>query len=170
MMTSNALPRPNSLRPVATVAALTAAATVALWLGSDLLERPAGAASGPLPGHDIALAVHVSATLAALPLGGHVLWARKGGARHRTLGRIWAALMMIAALSSFWLRDLSGGLSLIHLLSLLTLVSIPLGVWYARRGAIQAHLRTMRAVYIGLVVAGLFAVVPGRLLGTMLFG
>jgi uncharacterized membrane protein len=158
------------LRPILALAAATAGLTIALLLASGLIQRPAETAVRHVAGSDVALWVHAVAATIALPLGGYVLWARKGNARHKLLGRIWAAAMLIIAISSFWLRSLSGGFSFIHLLSILTLVSIPLGIWHARQGKVQLHLRTMRGVYIGLVVAGVFAVLPGRLLGTMLFG
>jgi uncharacterized membrane protein len=47
------------------------------------------------------IAVHLSAALAALLLGGFVLSMRKGTAAHRRLGRAWGALMLATAASSF---------------------------------------------------------------------
>jgi uncharacterized membrane protein len=134
------------------------------WVG------PGAAADGQVPGRDIALPVHLICALVALPLGALVLWGRKGTPRHKLLGRIWAVLMLVVAISSYWLRTLSGGFSFIHLLSVLTLVSIPLGIYQVRQGKFTAHLRTMRGVYIGLVVAGVFAMAPDRTLGELLFG
>lgn len=148
----------------------TAGMTVALLLLSRLLDRPGGAGGPAIPGRDIALAVHIVSALAALPLGGFVLWRRKGDAAHRRLGRIWAALMLVVAISSYWLRTLSGGFSFIHLLSVLTLIAIPLAVFNVRRGNIKAHVAGMRGLYIGLVVAGLFALMPGRTIGHLIFG
>jgi uncharacterized membrane protein len=79
-------------------------------------------------------------------------------------------MMMVTAVSSFWLQSLSGGLSFIHLFSVITLVSIPLGVRQARRGNMAAHRNTMRGVYFGLIAAGLMAAAPGRFLGMLMFG
>ena len=39
-----------------------------------------------------------------------------------------------------------------------------------QNGRIAAHRRVMTGVYIGLVSAGLFVFLPGRLLGSWLFG
>ncbi|MFC3214510.1 DUF2306 domain-containing protein [Novosphingobium panipatense] len=75
--------------------------------------------------------------------------------------------MMVAALSSF---GLPGGLGLIHGLSVLVLVMIPRGILQARRGNIAAHRRTMSLTYLSLAVAGMFTLLPGRLLGSWLFG
>jgi uncharacterized membrane protein len=144
--------------------------TLALLLLSRLLGASGAVERVPVPGRDIALAVHLAATLTALPLGGFVLWRRKGDAGHKLLGRAWALLMLAAAISSYWLRTITGGFSFIHLLSVLTIVSVPLGIYYARRGNIPAHLKTMRGLYIGLCVAGLFALSPSRTVGHFLFG
>jgi uncharacterized membrane protein len=154
-------------RPAA-VLAIATAATLALWGLSLMIERPQGWRAPA--GAEVALYIHLVTAIPAVPLGAFVLWGRKGGRMHRLLGRIWAALMMVTALSTFWLQSLSGGFSFIHLFALLTLVSIPLAVWNARRGNIRAHRNAMRGVYAGLLSAGLLALVPGRTLGTLLFG
>jgi uncharacterized membrane protein len=156
-------------REMVPVAVGTFAVTFALWLLSYSLDRGEPGA-GMIAGRAVALPVHLVGALIALPLGAFVLWRPKGTATHKMLGRLWVAVMMVVAISSYWLRTLSGGFSFIHLLSVLTIVSLPLGIMQARRGNIPAHLRAMRGVYIGLVVAGLFALAPQRTLGGMLFG
>jgi uncharacterized membrane protein len=155
------------VRPAAMVAAATAATIVLLGL-SQLIERHDG--WSPPAGAELALYVHLFTVVPAVPLGAYVLWRPKGGAAHRMLGRVWAGMMMVTALSSFWLQSLTGGLSFIHLFSVLTLVSIPLGVWQARRGNMRAHMNAMRGVYAGLIAAGLMAAAPGRFLGVLMFG
>ncbi|HEY0132199.1 MAG TPA: DUF2306 domain-containing protein [Allosphingosinicella sp.] len=154
-------------RPAAALGIATAA-TLLFWGLSLLIERPDG--WRPPAGADVALYIHLFTVIPAVPLGAVVLWRTKGGRVHRLLGRIWGALMMVTAVSSFWLQSLSGGLSFIHLFAVLTLISIPLAVWNARRGNIRAHRNAMRGVYAGLIAAGLLAVLPGRTLGTLLFG
>jgi uncharacterized membrane protein len=79
-------------------------------------------------------------------------------------------MMMTTAIASLWLQSLSGGFSFIHLFSVLTLVSIPLAIWHARRGNIRAHMNAMRGVYLGLISAGLLSAAPGRYLGSFIFG
>jgi uncharacterized membrane protein len=155
------------VRPAAAVGVATAA-TMMLWGLSLLIRRPDG--WRPPAGADVALYVHLFTVIPAVPLGAYLLWREKGDRIHRLLGRAWGAMMMVTALSSFWLQSLSGGVSFIHLFSVLTLVSIPLGAWHARRGNIRGHRNAMRGVYAGLIAAGLLAVVPGRTLGTLLFG
>ena len=117
-----------------------------------------------------AIWIHLSAALAALALGAAVFLARKGTLLHRVSGRVWAGLMLAAAISSFWIKG-TGSYSWIHLLSIVTLVLLA-GVVYA---AMNGHIRRHRAGVIGLysgslVTAGLFALLPGRLLGRMVWG
>lgn len=149
--------------------AIVAAATVLITFTLTALSFGAGTGSEGRRAMSLALIVHLGTVLPALPLGAYILLQRKGGALHRMLGRVWAALMTTTAISSFWLQD-NGGLSLIHLFSVATLISIPLAVFWIRRGDVERHRRAMVGVYIGLVVAGLFAFTPGRLLTVWLFG
>ncbi|HWI85293.1 MAG TPA: DUF2306 domain-containing protein [Sphingomonas sp.] len=114
--------------------------------------------------------VHLATILPAIPLGALMLIRRKGDQTHRLLGRLWAALMMIAALASFGVHNLMGHLGPIHILSVITLIAIPRAIWDARKGRIAQHRRTMTIVYASLVTAGYFTLIPTRLLGLFLFG
>ena len=155
-------------RPIAIAAAATMVVTLLLWA----LSYSAGRTEGwhPPSGARVALMVHLFAAVPALPLGAYVLWRPKGDAQHKLMGRIWAGMMMVTAVSSFWLQSLRGGFSFIHLFAVMTLVAIPLAIWNARRGNVRAHISGMRGVYIGLVVAGVLAAAPDRTLGRLLFG
>jgi uncharacterized membrane protein len=117
-----------------------------------------------------ALMIHVGTVIPALFLGGPVLLMKKGTRLHKSLGRLWATLMMITAFSSFWLHGLIGTIGPIHIFSVVTLISIPRAVWAIRRGDIVTHQRAMTGPYIGLVIAGLFSFLPGRLMGALAFG
>lgn len=120
----------------------------------------------PIPAHAIA-------ALAALVLGGVQLAAPKGTISHRVLGYLWAALMMLVAISSLWIHELRiwGPWSYIHILSVLTIVTVPLAVWYAHSHNVNAHRSAMTKLYLfALVVAGLFTLVPGRVMHTVVFG
>ena len=116
------------------------------------------------------MVIHLCAVLPAIPIGAVMLIRRKGDSMHRLLGRVWAALMMIAALASFGIHQVMGHLSPIHALSVITLIGIPRAIWDARNGRIARHRRTMTIVYAGLLIAGYFTLLPTRLLGHFLFG
>src|ERR1700737_1390185 len=99
--------------------------------------------------------------------------APKGTLPHRTLGWVWVCLMVSVAISSFWIHQirLIGPWSPIHLLSIFTLMTLPLGVWMAHRHRVADHRRIMILIFSGaLVIAGLFTLVPGRIMHTVLFG
>ena len=48
---------------------------------------------------------------------------------------------------------------------------LPLGVYYARSHRVRGHKLTMRGLFAGaLVIAGIFTLVPGRIMHRVLFG
>ncbi|WP_298199023.1 DUF2306 domain-containing protein [Novosphingobium sp.] len=116
------------------------------------------------------LAIHIATVTPALPLGAWLLLRAKGTHGHRLLGRVWALLMLVTALTSFGITDLTGHFSPIHLLSILTIVSVLRGIRFARRGDIASHQRAMVLAFTGLVAAAVFTLLPGRLLGSWLLG
>lgn len=112
---------------------------------------------------------HVVAASVSLPLGAYQLWRRpRGDLQHRIVGRVWAGLMMWTALSSYAIRDIRPGrLSLLHILSTVTVVSLVVAVWAIRRGDVRTHVGAMRGSWLGSVGAFVGAVaVPQRLLPT----
>ena len=119
-----------------------------------------------------AISLHGFAAMTAFVLGVVQLAAPKGTLPHRTLGWIWVCLMLSVAVSSFWIHQirLVGPWSPIHLLSIFTLVTLPLGVWKAHRHEVAVHRLIMMLIFSGaLVIAGLFTLVPGRIMHTVRF-
>jgi len=119
--------------------------------------------------------LHALAAMAAFVLGVVQLVAPKGTLPHRTLGWIWVALMLTVAISAFWIHGHSFRLwrtwSPIHLLSILTPVMLVLAVMRARQHRVRAHAITMISIFAGaLVIAGVFTLVPGRIMHTVVFG
>ena len=114
--------------------------------------------------------IHLVAAVAALLLGAMVFLGRKGTLLHRVSGRIWAGLMLVTTVSTFWIKG-GGSYSWIHLLSILTLILLAGVVYAAISGNIRRHRAGVIGLYSGsLVVAGAFALLPQRLLGKMLWG
>src|SRR4029077_19777951 len=104
--------------------------------------------------------------MAAFALGAVQLSAPKGTLPHRTAGWIWVALMVVVAVSSFFIHDLRiwDAWSPIHLLSVFTLAMLPLAFIHARRRGLDRHSLSMTAIFVGaLVIAGLFTLAPGRI-------
>jgi uncharacterized membrane protein len=122
-----------------------------------------------------AAAAHLTTVLLALPLGISQLVLPKGTFRHRTVGYVWIVLMVTTALVSFSIRTINpGGLSGIHVFSVLTLIFAPLVVFFARTGRVERHRGAVLGLMVGgLAIAGLFTFLPGRALGNLalaLFG
>ena len=118
---------------------------------------------------------HLVTALGALLLGLFMLLRRKGTRSHRLLGWTWVALMASTALASAFIRDYRlpnlFGYTPIHLFTVTVAVMLPLGIWYVKHGRIDGHRKTMRGLYIGAcVIAGLFTLLPGRFLGSLLWG
>jgi uncharacterized membrane protein len=108
-----------------------------------------------------------------------IVFSRKGSRHHRLAGKLYLTLMVVSSLAAVFVRSFSGvsldvgplRLGLIHLFVPLTLH----GVWSTRRalrsGDIAAHRGSMKGVYFGgLIVAGLLAFAPGRVMFRMFFG
>ncbi|MFY0615506.1 MAG: DUF2306 domain-containing protein [Hyphomicrobiaceae bacterium] len=117
--------------------------------------------------------VHAFCAIGALLLGSVQLVRHKGGAAHRIIGYAWVALMLVIAISSFWIHEIDqwNGFSLIHLLSILVLISVPMAVHAVRRGNIGRHRSSMISLFwTALVITGLFTLMPGRILHRVLFG
>lgn len=120
-----------------------------------------------------AIQVHAFAAMGAFALGLVQLAAPKGTLPHRTLGYIWVALMVVIAVTSFWIHDLRvwGAWSPIHLLSIFTLATLPFAILHARRHRVIQHRNAMLAMFAGaLLIAGLFTLLPGRIMHAAAFG
>ncbi len=120
-----------------------------------------------------AIPLHAFAAMSAFALGVVQFAAPKGTLPHRTLGWIWVLLMAVVAVSSFWIHQLRlvGPWSPIHLLSIFTLAVLPLAVRRAHQHRVTDHRLAMIGLFSGaLVVAGLFTLLPGRIMHAVVFG
>jgi uncharacterized membrane protein len=96
----------------------------------------------PLFSASLAIQFHAFAAMAAFALGVVQLGAPKGTLPHRTIGWIWV-----------------------------TLTALPLAVWHAHSHAVRKHRNAMVFLFIGgLGIAGVFTVLPGRIMHAVVFG
>lgn len=119
-----------------------------------------------MDGWTLLVASHATAATLGLVVGAAQLVRRRFGDRlHRWLGRVWVVLLLLVSASSFWIRDLRPGhLSWIHVLSVVTIVSLVRGVIAIRRRDRTGHAITMCATYAGMIGALIgVVVVPTRL-------
>jgi uncharacterized membrane protein len=80
--------------------------------------------------------------------------------------------MFLTALISLDIRMINrGGFSFIHILSVWTLIQVPIIVWSARTHDVARHRSAVRGMVFGaLLIAGFFTFPFNRLLGSWLFG
>ncbi len=113
------------------------------------------------------IVAHAVAASLALFLGPINIFRRpKGDIPHRIIGFTWIAAMYFVSFSSFFIHELNpGSYSWIHLLSILTIVTITTGLIAAMRHNIALHKPNMIGSYLGLVGAFIgVVVVPERLI------
>ncbi len=124
--------------------------------------------------------VHAISAIGAFFLGVIQFSAPKGTLPHRTLGVIWVALMSLVTITSvfiqhpvapgdpFWAR-----FSPIHILTVLTAVGLVNGVRRILKGGrdFKIHAQNFKWMFIGgLIIAGLLAFTPGRIMHQVVFG
>jgi uncharacterized membrane protein len=116
--------------------------------------------------------LHIAAALAALLLGTVQLVGIKGTGLHRLIGWSWVVAMVTVAVSSLFIRQINpGAFSWIHLLSGWTLIALPMAIFAIRKGRVRSHASGMTWTFVGgLIVAGAFTFLPGRLLWEVFFG
>lgn len=123
----------------------------------------------PLMAQSWLVQFHVATVAVALVLGPLQFLLPKGTRLHRTFGWLWAAVMLSTAVATFFIRDMRDGqFSPIHIFSVMTLLGVPMALWLARVKA-MSHARAMVGLYIGLLIAGVTAIAPGRVIWEMFF-
>ena len=117
--------------------------------------------------------LHAFTALGAFALGAVQFALPNGTVPHRLFGWLWATLMLAVVVSSFFIHTIRlwGPWSPIHLLSIFTLIMLPLAVLRARRHEADKHRRAMSSLFVGaLVIAGVFTLLPGRIMHAVVFG
>jgi len=164
--------RPTDVSPLLRGVMVASGGALGLLSLLALVRAATGMAPTAPAAHDVAVAVHLMSVLPAIPLGLYILLTRKGGARHRLLGKVWMAFMASTAISAFFIRVLNhGSLSWIHIFVPVTLVAAWAAIAAARAGDIPRHRRRLVAMFLGaMVIPGLFAFTPGRVMAIWAFG
>jgi uncharacterized membrane protein len=114
--------------------------------------------------------LHLATIAPAFLIGTFLLLRRKGTPLHKSLGRVYLVLMMATGFTTLFMPAQVGPkwlshFGFIHLFSLLSLYSVPAAYVAARKGNIKVHRGHMLGLYVGgILIAGLFAFSPGRML------
>lgn len=118
--------------------------------------------------------LHLATVVPAFFIGTALLTTQKGTAKHKAFGRVYMVLMLLTAIITLFMSarigpTLLGHFGFIHLFSVLVLYSVPSAYIAAKNQNIKSHRGHMLGVYVGgLLIAGAFALSPGRLLHTWL--
>ena len=125
----------------------------------------------PLFTAPVQIQIHAYGAIATFFIGLVLLFAPKGFRLHRTLGWSWVVTMAITAFSSFFIKSFSPvHFSPIHALSAWTLIGLPMGIAAVRRRNIKEHRKQMTGMFVGgMLIAGLFAFLPGRMMFDLFF-
>ncbi len=128
----------------------------------------------PLLAAPLIVQAHAFSAMAAFVLGVIQFIAPKGTLPHRAIGVVWVLLMTtIAATSVFIRRDWSPGdpfwvgFSFIHIFTLITAYGVISGTLLLLRGgpALRHHAKPFAGVFFGgIIIAGAFAFLPGRIM------
>lgn len=119
--------------------------------------------------------IHLATIVPAFAIGTYLIFATKGTSFHKLLGKWYMSLMVISATVTLFMPAevgprFFGHFGYIHLLTLTVYICVPLALKAARTGNRKSHIGNMLGLYIGgLLVAGSFALMPGRMLHTWLF-
>lgn len=120
--------------------------------------------------------LHLATVAPCFLIGAWLLARPKGTPIHKLLGRIYAVLILFTALVTLAMPAEVGPRILnhfgfIHGFSILVLTCVPLAIRGIRRGNVRAHRNNMIGVYVGgILIAGSFTLMPGRMLHEWLFG
>lgn len=119
--------------------------------------------------------IHLITVLLAFALGTFLLLQKKGTLLHRSIGKYFMVLMVVTAIVALLMPAqigprFLGHFGFIHLFCFLVLYSIPSSYFAVRKGNIMKHKANLIGVYVGgILIAGTFALMPGRLLYKWLF-
>ncbi len=119
---------------------------------------------------------HLGTVVPAFLLGSFLMLNRKGTSYHRILGKAYMVLMLATAIITLFMTaevgpQLFNHFGFIHIFSGLVFYNVPQAYRAARKGEIEKHRGYMRGLYFGaILIAGAFALMPGRLLHGWIFG
>lgn len=138
----------------------------------DGYARPINPDPTPLWSQPLSVQLHVMSVTVAFLSGLVIFLLPKGTGLHRLVG--WSfvfAMIGAAATSVMMMSDLGTGINFLHVFTVVTVVSLTLGLYAIRRGDVRNHAGNMVGLFIGgLLIAGAFSFLPGRLMWRMLFG
>lgn len=119
----------------------------------------------------VAIQIHLLSAFFALGIGSLIWVLPKGTNLHKLFGRGFVGLMVLTAISAVFIREANdGNISIIHIFVPITLFGSYQVVIYIRQKNIKAHMNAVKGLFFGaLIIPGLVALVPDRLIWRILF-
>lgn len=120
--------------------------------------------------------IHFVTIFPAFLIGTWLLVRPKGTPNHRLLGKIYMVLVLFSVVVSLWMPArvgpaFLGHFGFIHGLSVMAVVSVVVAWRAIKVGNIKRHKGAMVGLYAGgMLIAGGFTLMPGRMLHAWLFG
>ena len=124
--------------------------------------------------------VHAFGAMAGFLLGIVQFTAPKGTLPHKTIGFVWILILSVVGVSSIFIRPsiypglpITQWFSFIHIFTILTFWGVIEGSYRLIRGGpkLKKHSGPFLGLFIGgLVIAGAFAFLPGRIMNEVVFG
>jgi uncharacterized membrane protein len=139
---------------------------------ANLFRSPAMVTFTPFLAASPAIQIHIIAALISLALIPPVLWRVRRDGWHKKLGYVWVTAMVITAVSSFWISGIGmfGRFSPLHLLSIMSLITMGLAIYWAIKRNIHAHQRALRNLStFGLGIPSVLNFLPGRTFSNAFF-
>ena len=120
--------------------------------------------------------IHLCIILPCILFDTYLIFAKKGTQSHNFIGKLYMILMGLTGILTLFIpaqvgQNIFNHFGVLHLLSLLTLYTVP-SAWFAiKRGDVKSHKYSMISLYIGgIIIAGGYAILaPGRYLHTLFF-
>lgn len=119
--------------------------------------------------------LHLATVIPAFFIGTWLLFSHKGSRAHRNLGKGYLCLMLVTAMITLLMPaevgpSFLGHFGFIHLFSVSVFYTVPAAFLAAKAGNVAKHRGNMIGLYVGgLLIAGGFAFMPGRVLHSWLF-
>lgn len=119
---------------------------------------------------------HLATVVPAFMMASFLLFTPKGTPRHKLLGKLVMLLILATSIITLFMPahvgpSLYHHFGFIHILSVFVIYNIVSAYVAIKRGNIKLHKSNLVGVYLGgFFIAGSFALMPGRLLHTWLFG
>ncbi|MDC9726935.1 MAG: DUF2306 domain-containing protein [Candidatus Thioglobus sp.] len=119
--------------------------------------------------------LHLGTIFPAFILGSYLITVKKGTKSHQLIGKIYMLLMLLTALITLFMPAQIGErvfdhFGWIHGFSLLVFYSVPSAFFAIKNGNLRRHKYNMIGLYVGgILIAGSFTLMPGRLLHEWIF-